>query len=57
MNAAFFEDRDDSMDQGRETPGRTAERFRMSRHRTVKKRKRPKQANGFHKRRQKRSGL
>lgn len=57
MNAAFFEDRDDLMDQGREAPGRASERFRMARHRTVTKRKRPKQVNGFHKRRQKRSGL
>lgn len=56
MNASFFEDRETDV-EGRDAPGRTGERFRMTRHRTVAKRKRPKQVNGFHKRRQKRSGL
>lgn len=57
MNASFFEDREPEAGESREVPGRTGERFRMTRHRTVVKRKRPKQVNGFHKRRQKRSGL
>ena len=57
MNASFFEDGGDDTEQTRETPGRKGERFRMTRHRTIVKRKRPKQVNGFHKRRQKRSGL
>ena len=55
MNASFFESREPAA-EGREVPGRTGERFRMTRHRTIAKRKRPKQVNGFHKRRQKRSG-
>lgn len=57
MNASFFEEREPTATDSREVPGRTGERFRMTRHRTVVKRKRPKQVNGFHKRRQKRSGL
>lgn len=58
MNANFSDDREQEIDFGRENPpNRKGERFRMTRHRSVVKRNRPKQANGIHKRRQKRTGL
>ena len=57
MNAAFIEEREESTEMTRRAPGRQSERFKMTRHRKVVQRKRPAQFNGFHKRRNKRSGL